>query len=108
MTIGINPRHGATSEQGHVVTRGEIWLAEVGRKIRPVLVLTRDGVIDVRLYITVAEVSTSIRGIGAEVALDCGAAGLGEVSVINCDGLHTMTRRCGPCAPLSRSRLGVE
>lgn len=30
------------------MTRGEIWLARVGRKTRPVLVLTRAEVIDVR------------------------------------------------------------
>jgi len=29
------------------VRRGEVWLAEIGRKRRPVLVLTRSEVIDV-------------------------------------------------------------
>ncbi len=74
------------------LNRGEIWLAEAGRKRRPVLVMTRPEVIDVRALVTVAEVSTSARGIGAEVTLDHLAAGLDRPSVINCDGLHTLTK----------------
>jgi mRNA interferase MazF len=77
---------------GRRVNRGDIWLAQVGRKARPVLVLTRDAVIDVRLMITVAEVTTSIRGIAAEIEFDFQSAGLSERSVINGDGLHTITR----------------
>ena len=56
--------------------RGEIWYAEVGRKRRPVLILTRTEVIDVRALVTVAEVTTSIRGIAAEVEFDYEEAGL--------------------------------
>lgn len=52
------------------MTRGEIWFAEVGRKRRPVLVLTRPEVIDVRALVTVAEVTTSMRNIAAEVDFD--------------------------------------
>lgn len=74
------------------MTRGEIWFAEVGRKRRPVLVLTRSEVIDVRSLVTVAEITTSIRRIGAEVDFDHEAAGLDRPSVINCDCLHTITR----------------
>ena len=74
------------------MTRGEIWFAEVGRKRRPVLVLTRSEVIDVRALVTVAEVTTSIRNIAAEVEFDHEEAGLDRPSVINCDGLHTTTK----------------
>lgn len=74
------------------MNRGEIWFAEAGRKRRPVLVLTRQEVIDVRALVTVAEVTTSIRGIGAEVPFDYADAGLDQPSVINCDGLHTVTK----------------
>jgi len=73
------------------VKRGEIWLAEVGRKGRPVLVLTRSEVIDVRTLVTVAEITTSRRGLAAEVALD-DSVGLDQPSVINCDGLHTVAQ----------------
>jgi len=74
------------------LTRGEIWLTQVGRKTRPVLVLTRPEVIDVRDLVTVAEITSSIRGLAAEVGLDHDGTGLDERSVINCDGLHTITR----------------
>jgi len=74
------------------LTRGEIWLARVGRKTRPVLVLTRPEVIDVRDLVTVAEITTSIRGLAAEVDIDQDQTGLDQRSVINCDGLHTVTR----------------
>ena len=74
------------------MNRGEIWFAQVGRKRRPVLVLTRPEVIDVRALVTVAEVTTSIRHIAAEVEFDHEGAGLDRPSVVNCDGLHTITK----------------
>lgn len=74
------------------MTRGQIWLAQVGRKRRPVLVLTRPEVLDVRALVTVAEVTTSSRGLAAEVALDHDAVGLDRPSVVNCDGLHTVAQ----------------
>lgn len=74
------------------MNRGEIWLAEVGRKRRPVLVLTRSEVLDVRSMVTVAEISTSARGLAAEVEIDHLQVGLGRVSVVNCDGLHTIAQ----------------
>jgi mRNA interferase MazF len=74
------------------MTRGEVWLAQIGRKTRPVLVLTRPEVLDVRALVTVAEVTTSIRGLAAEVRLEHDDVGLSLPSVINCDGLHTVAR----------------
>lgn len=73
------------------MTRGEIWIAQVGRKKRPVLVVTRSEVLDVRDLVTVAEVTTSIRGLVAEVGID-DDIGLDQPSVINCDGLHTVAQ----------------
>lgn len=70
-----------------------MWLAEVGRKRRPVLVLTRSEVIDVRDLVTVAEVTTAVRGLAAEVDLDHATVGLDRPSVINCDGIHTVGQR---------------
>ena len=72
--------------------RGEVWLAEAGRKRRPVLVLTRSEVLDVRALVTVAEITTSIRGLAAEVLINHLEIGLHEESAINCDGLHTVTQ----------------
>lgn len=68
-------------------------MAQFGRKKRPVLVLTRPEVIDVRELVTVAEVTTTIRGHAAEVAIDHDDAGLDRPSVINCDGIHTIVQR---------------
>lgn len=80
--------------------RGELWLAKVGRKTRPVLILTRSEVLDVRSLVTVAEITTSVRGLAAEVGIDHVQVGLDRPSVINCDGLHTVTQASltGPIA----------
>ena len=85
------------------MTRGEIWLAQVGRKRRPVLVLTRNEVLEVRSLVTVAEITTSKRGLAAEVMVDHESAGLDQESAVNCDGVHTvpqsmLTERVGALA----------
>lgn len=72
------------------MNRGEIWFAEVGRKRRPVLVLTRNEVLEVRSLVTVAEVTSTMRGLAAEVPIDYELVGLDQESAINCDGLHTV------------------
>lgn len=71
--------------------RGELWLADVGGKPRPVVVLTRDEVLDVRANVTVAEVTTQARGLAVEVSVDP-SAGIDQDSVVNCDGLHTIAQ----------------
>ena len=72
--------------------RGEVWLARVGRKQRPVLVLTRSEVLDVRAMVTVAEITTSIRGLAVEVPIDHAGVGVARESVVNCDALHTVAQ----------------
>ena len=74
------------------MNRGEVWLAEVGRKRRPVLVLTRSEVLDVRARVTVAEITTSVRGLAAEVPVDHVELGLHRESSVNCDGIHTVAQ----------------
>ena len=74
------------------MNRGEVWWAEVGPKRRPVLVLTRPEVIDVREMVTVVEIIGTVRGLAVEVPLPESVAGLAEGSVVNCDGLHTVRR----------------
>lgn len=74
------------------MNRGEIWIAEVGEKRRPVLVLTRDAVLDVRSLVTVAEITTAARGLAAEIGLDMAMSGLDQESVVNCDGIHTVAQ----------------
>ena len=56
------------------------------------LVLTRSEVLDVRSLVTVAEISTSARGLAAEVEVDHLRVGLDRASVVNCDGLHTIAQ----------------
>jgi len=92
------------------VNRGEVWLAQVGRKRRPVLVLTRTEVLDVRLLVTVAEITGAIRGLATEVDFDHSEVGLDRTSVINCDGLHTiaqssLTQRVGAVDDETISRV---
>lgn len=92
------------------MTRGEVWLAEVSRKKRPVLVLTRSEVLDVRSMVTVAEITTSARGLAAEVGIAHVEIGLPRDSVINCDGLHTvaqstLTTRVGTVDELTLDRV---
>lgn len=77
---------------GATVRRGETWLADVGREPRPVVVLTRDEVLDVRTNVCVAEITSQGRGLAVEVPVDADA-GVHETSVINCDGLHTLSQR---------------
>jgi mRNA-degrading endonuclease toxin of MazEF toxin-antitoxin module len=57
-----------------------------------VLVLTRPEVIDVRQLVTVAEITTSRRGLAVEVDFDHHRAGIERQSAINCDGLHTVAQ----------------
>lgn len=72
--------------------RGDVWLADVGGKPRPVLVITRDAVIDVRANVTVIEVTTQARGLAVEVPASTDT-GIDEDSVVNCDGIHTIGQR---------------
>ena len=71
---------------------GEVWLAHVGRKPRPVVVVTRDEVLDVRVNVTVAEITTTVRGLAVEVPIDP-ASGIERASVVNRDGLVTVSQR---------------
>jgi mRNA interferase MazF len=74
--------------------RGEVWWAAlpppVGR--RPVVLLTRDSAYAYRTMATVAPVTTTARGIPAEVALGP-ADGLPRPCVVNLDNLQTIDQR---------------
>lgn len=74
------------------MNRGDVWLVQVGRKRRPVLVLTRSEVLDVRALVTVAEITTTVRGLAVEVEFDHEEVGLDRSSVVNCDGIHTIAQ----------------
>lgn len=73
--------------------RGEIWWAElpspVGR--RPVLLLSRNEAYAIRSALTVAEVTTTIRGIPVEVVLD-EKDGMPKRCTVNLDTIVTIRK----------------
>ena len=74
--------------------RGEVWWAELPEPVgrRPVVLLTRDGAYGYRTMATVAPVTTTVRGIPAEVELGP-AGGLPRRCVVNLDNLQTIDQR---------------
>ncbi|MEO7123092.1 MAG: type II toxin-antitoxin system PemK/MazF family toxin [Lacisediminihabitans sp.] len=58
-------------------------------KVRPVVVLTREGVRPYLSRVTVAMITTSIRGLQVEVAVGQ-ENGLDHASVISCDNITTI------------------
>jgi len=73
--------------------RGEVWWTEqsdpIGR--RPVVLLSRDEAYDVRNAVTVAQITTTIRDIPVEVALD-EKDGLPQKCVVNLDTITTVRK----------------
>ena len=74
--------------------RGEIRWYEFSApdKRRPVLLLTRDSVLPRLNEVTVAPVTSTIRGIPTEVALDIGD-GMPQLCALNLDHLQTVPKR---------------
>jgi mRNA interferase MazF len=58
-------------------------------KARPVLILTRELVRPHLTTVTVAPITTTIRGLSSEVAVDA-ANGLAGPSVVSCDNITTI------------------
>jgi mRNA interferase MazF len=58
-------------------------------KARPVLILTRELVRPHLRTVTVAPITTTIRGLSSEVGVDA-ANGLAEPSVVSCDSITTI------------------
>jgi mRNA interferase MazF len=73
--------------------RGEIRWYRFGRpdKKRPVLILTRDSVMDVLDQVTVAPITSTVRDIPSEVVLTP-ADGLQRECAINLDHIQTVSR----------------
>jgi len=73
--------------------RGEVWWTELPRPIgrRPVVLLSRDEAYAVRNAVTVAEVTTKIRGIPVEVVLGP-EDGLTKKCVVNLDTIATIRK----------------
>ena len=73
--------------------RGEVWWAELAAPIgrRPVVLLSRDEAYGVRNAVTVAEVTSTIRGIPVEVELGP-EDGLPKKCVVNLDTIATIRK----------------
>ncbi len=85
--------------------RGELWWGDIPKPTghRPFLILSRDEACQVRSHITVAPLSTRIRGIEAEVELDV-SEGLPKSCIVNLDSILTirkasLTRRISLLSP---------
>ncbi|CCH75857.1 conserved hypothetical protein [Nostocoides japonicum T1-X7] len=58
-------------------------------KARPVLILTREIVSASRHWVTVAPITSTVRGLGSEVPVGV-ANGLDHESVVSCDAVETI------------------
>jgi mRNA interferase MazF len=90
-----------------MVSRGDIcWVKQPSKKTRPALVLTREVAIPVLQQVTVAYLTTQIRGIPTEVLLDIGD-GVPRECVISLDNLGTVSRSLlsKPITTLSGPRM---
>ena len=72
-----------------------IYIAQLD-KSRPVLVLTRELVRPLLANVTVAPITTTVRGLATEVAVGT-VNGLNQPSVVSCDNIQTI-----PVANLGR------
>ena len=74
--------------------RGEVWWADLPKPVgrRPVIILSRSRAIQVREYVTVAEVTTTIRNIPVEVLLGR-EDNLPRVCVVNLDVINTLPKK---------------
>ena len=74
--------------------RGEVWWADLPKPVgrRPVVILSRNRAIQVREYITVAEITSTIRDIPAEVLLSP-EDGLPKKCVANLDVINTIPKK---------------
>lgn len=61
-------------------------------KRRPVLILTRNSAISYLHSVTVAQITTTIRGVPSEVALTPGEDGVFEECVVNAHNLQTIQK----------------
>jgi mRNA interferase MazF len=75
------------------VRRGEIrWHRFAGPdKVRPVLILTRDSIIDYLGEVTVAPITSRIRDIPSEVRIGK-ADGMQRECTVNCDHMQTVAK----------------
>lgn len=71
--------------------RGDIWEADIGGKAgkRPVLILTRSGVIPYLSKVVVAEITTKAKGYPTQIAIGQ-SANLPKTSYVSGESLHSL------------------
>ena len=76
------------------MNRGDIWMIDLGGKIgtRPIVVLTRQNVLQYLNKVTVAEVTTKGKGYPTEIFIGQ-KANLQEPSFVQADNLHTVPQK---------------
>ena len=76
------------------MNRGDIWLIDLGGKIgsRPVVILTRQNVLDYLNKVTVAEITTQGKGYPTEIYINQ-KANLPKPSFIQTDNIHTVLKK---------------
>lgn len=94
-----------------MINRAEVWDAELGAAVRPVVVITREVAIPVLASVVCVAVTSTARGHVAEVELS-GEHGIEEPSFANCDRLMTLrkerlTRKRGQLDSATARRLNA-
>ncbi len=94
-----------------MIARGEVWDADLGPIVRPVIVATRESAIPVLSRLVCVAVTKTVRGHPAEVELSR-SHGLDEPSVANCDWVITLSkdhllRRRGRLDPTTTRRMNA-
>jgi mRNA interferase MazF len=74
--------------------RGEVWWAKFPRplKDRPVVLLSRHEIYEVRGYLTIAPITSTVRGIDSHVPVGPDD-GLRQTSAVNLDDIQTISKR---------------
>ena len=75
------------------MNRGDVWLINLGGRIgtRPVVILTRQKVLEYLNKVTVAEITTKGKGYPTEIFIDQ-KANLPKPSFVQADNLHTVPK----------------
>jgi mRNA-degrading endonuclease toxin of MazEF toxin-antitoxin module len=94
-----------------VIARGEVWDADLGPVVRPVVIATRETAVPVLSRLVCVAIMSTVRGHPAEVELSR-SHGVDEPSVANCDWVITIAkdrliRRRGALDLLTLRRLNA-
>jgi mRNA interferase MazF len=69
---------------------GDVWIGHLD-KVRPLVILTRSAAIPSLRRVSIAPITSRIRGVSTEVPVGV-VAGLDHESVISCDNIQTVLR----------------